>query len=64
MSDSNEIKLWCWVLGDPSDRVFSVSIRRDVTIEKLKEVIQIRKSSFKDIAADSLTVFKVGGWYR
>ena len=60
MSDSDKINLWCWVQGDTSDRVFSVSIERDVTIEKLKEAIKRRKSSFKDIAAQSLTVFKVG----
>ena len=61
---SDKINLWCWVQGDTSDRVFSVSIEHDVTIEKLKEAIKRRKSSFNDIDADSLTVFKVGGWYR
>jgi Crinkler effector protein N-terminal domain len=64
MSEPDEITLWCWVLGDPYGRVFSVSIKRNVTIEKLREAIQGKKSSFKDIAADTLTVYKVGGWYR
>ena len=53
----------CWVQGDTLDRVFSVPIESDVTIEKLKEAIQRRKSLYKDIAADSLTVFKMGRWY-
>lgn len=63
MSDSDKIKLWCWVLGDTSDRVFSVLIERSASIEDLKEAIQRRKSSFKDIIADSLDVYKVGKWY-
>ena len=55
MSDSDKINLWCWVLGDTTDRAFSVFIERDVTVEKLKEAIQRKKASFKDIAAETLT---------
>ncbi len=60
MSDSDNIKLWCWVLGDTIHRVFSVSIKRSATIEGLKGEIQTRKSSFKDTNPESLDIFKVG----
>ncbi|KAM6504274.1 hypothetical protein JOM56_001217 [Amanita muscaria] len=58
MSESDEIKLWCWVLGDERYRVFRVSIKRSATINGLKKAIQGRKPSFKDIAADSIELFK------
>jgi hypothetical protein len=61
MSDSDNIKLWCWVLGDTIHRVISVSIERSATIEELTTVIQERKSLLKDITLD---IFKVGEWYR
>jgi hypothetical protein len=57
---SDEIKLWCWVLGDTPNRVFSVSIKRSDTIHDLKKAIQGQKPSFKDISGDSLALFKVG----
>jgi hypothetical protein len=60
MSDSDNIKLWCWVLGDKSTRVFSVSIERSASIDYLREIIQRRKSSFEDIAASALDLYKVG----
>ena len=63
MSESDEISLWCWVLGDTYDRVFEVSIKRNATIYDLKEAIQGRKPSFKAISAASLKLFKVGEWY-
>ncbi|KAF8336080.1 hypothetical protein F5887DRAFT_1285507 [Amanita rubescens] len=58
MSESDEIKLWCWVLGDPRNQIFRVSIKRSAAIDDLKAAIHGRKPSFKDIAADSLRVFK------
>ncbi|KAK2459845.1 hypothetical protein APHAL10511_008166 [Amanita phalloides] len=54
----DEIRLWCWVLGDPHDRVFAVSIKRSAPIDDLKIVIQGRKPSFKDIPADSIGLYK------
>ena len=60
MSDSDNIKLWCWVLGDKPARVFSVSIERSASIEYLKETIQRRKSSIEDITASTLDLYKVG----
>ena len=56
MSKPVEIKLWCWVLGDTSDQVFSVSLQLSATIEDLKVAIQTRKPSFKHISVDSLKV--------
>ncbi|KAF8344474.1 hypothetical protein F5887DRAFT_1159528, partial [Amanita rubescens] len=58
MSESDEIKLWCWVLGDPRNRIFRVSIKRSAAIDDLKAAIHVRKPSFKDFAVDSLCVFK------
>ena len=63
MSESDEIELWCWVLGDTPNRVFSVSIKRSDTIYDLKIAIKGEKPPFKDIAADSLDLYKVGDWY-
>ncbi|KAM6492684.1 hypothetical protein JOM56_012408 [Amanita muscaria] len=59
MSEStDEIKLWCWVLGDTPNQVFGISIKRSATIGGLKTAIQGRKPSFKDIPPDSLELFK------
>ena len=52
MSKSTE--LWCWVLGDSPERVFSVSIERSAIIHDLKKAILREKPSFKDINADFL----------
>ena len=60
MSESNEISLWCWVLGDPVRHIFNVSIKRSATIHRLKKAIQGEKPSLKDISADSLKLYKVG----
>jgi hypothetical protein len=60
MSESDEIRLWCWVLGDTHNRVFEVSITRSATIRGLKKAIQGQKPSFKDIPANSLDLYKVG----
>ena len=61
MSESDEIiMLWCWVLGDPPSRVFSVSVKLSAPIHHLKKAIQAQKPSFKDIAPDALEVYKVG----
>ena len=59
MSDSDNIKLWCWVLGDKPARVFSVSIKHSADIEYLKKNIQKQKS-FEDITASALDLYKVG----
>jgi hypothetical protein len=60
MSESDKIRLWCWVLGDAHHRVFAVSIKRSAPIYDLKIAIQAQKPSFKNIDADSLNVHKVG----
>ena len=54
MSASDEIKLWCWVLGDTCERVFPVIIESSAHIEDLKKAIKGKKLSFKDISADSI----------
>ncbi|KAF8336773.1 hypothetical protein F5887DRAFT_986435 [Amanita rubescens] len=58
MSESDEITLWCWVLGDSPNRVFSVSLKRSDIIYDLQIAIKGEKPPFKDIAADSLDVYK------
>ena len=58
MSESDKIRLWCWVLGDPYERVFSVIIKRSADIEDLKKAIIQRKPSFNADWAKGL--FKVG----
>lgn len=63
VSESDEIKLWCWALGDTHYRIFEVSIKRSAGIYGLKITIKERKPSFKDIAADSLNLSKVDKWY-
>ena len=60
MSESDEIRLWCWVLGDEYQRVFSVIIKRSARIEDLQTAIQRRKLSFKDVNADTIDLYKVG----
>ena len=60
MSESDEIRLWCWVLGDEYQRVFSVIIKRSARIEDLQTAIQQRKPSFKDVNADTIELYKVG----
>ena len=63
MTESDKIRLWCWVLGDTPNQIFEVSIERSATIYGLKKAIQALKPSFKDISADSLELFKVVEWY-
>jgi crinkler effector protein len=60
MFDSDNIELWCWVQGDKSAQVFPVSIKRSANIQYLKKAIQKQKSSFKDITASALDLYKVG----
>ena len=59
MSESDEITLWCWILGDTHKRVFPVSIKRSAPIHDLKRTIHGQKPSFKDIPVDSLDLYKV-----
>lgn len=57
MSEPDEIKVWCWVLGDTPNRAFTVSIKLSAPIHDLKNA---QKPSFKDIGPDALEVYKVG----
>ena len=52
--ESDEIRLWCWVLGDTPNEIFEVFIKRSANINRLrvKMAIQGLKQSFKDINAD------------
>ena len=59
MSESDEIRLWCWVLGDTHKRVFPVPIKRSAPIHDLKRAIHGQKPEFKDIPVDSLDLYKV-----
>lgn len=59
MSESEEIRLWCWVLGDAHKRVFSVIIKRSARIGDLQKAIKEQKPSFKDIPADSIDLYKL-----
>jgi hypothetical protein len=53
--------LFCWILG-VSDRPFSVSIEAARTVDDLKKAIVKEKSStFANIEADQLTLWKVSG---
>ena len=54
MSETDEIKLWCWVLGDTHKRIFEVSVNRSANVYAFKKAIQGQKPSFKNIPADSL----------
>ncbi|KAK2461336.1 hypothetical protein APHAL10511_006863 [Amanita phalloides] len=58
MSEPDEIMLWCWVLGDPPNRAFTVSIKLSAPIHHLKIAIHAQKPSFKDIAPAALEVYK------
>ncbi|EDR08850.1 uncharacterized protein LACBIDRAFT_326431 [Laccaria bicolor S238N-H82] len=58
MSESDEIELWCWVLGDPYERVFSVTIKRSASIQDLKKAIKGEKQSFTGVDADSIDLYK------
>jgi hypothetical protein len=62
MSKPDEIKLWCWVLGDPPNRAFTVSIELNAPIYNLKKAIHEQKPSFKlkGISVGSLDIYKVG----
>ena len=61
MSESDEITLWCWVMGDAPHNAFSVFIKRSATIHLLKSAIHAQTRSFKDIGdIPSLNVYKVG----
>ena len=64
MSKPEEIKLWCWVLGDPPNRAFIASIKLSDPIYNLQKAIYEQKPSFKGvISIESLEVYKVGEWY-
>ena len=57
---SDQIKLLCWVQGDPLDHGFLVRINLSNTIADLKEAIQAKKPSFQKIDPASLQLWKVG----
>ena len=57
------IKLFCLVQGDDLNRAFLVRMQPTDTISDLKEVIQSKKPSFKEIAADTLQLWKASEWY-
>ncbi|KIL65071.1 hypothetical protein M378DRAFT_10964 [Amanita muscaria Koide BX008] len=58
MSEPDEIRLWCWVLGDAHTRVFPVDIKRSAPIHFLKRAIHEQKPSFKVISVDSIDLYK------
>ena len=60
MSESDEIRLSCWILGDTYDRIFSVTIKRSACIYDLKKAIIGQKRSFKGVSAGSIDLYKVG----
>jgi hypothetical protein len=58
-SPPHTITLFCWIL-DASDRPFSVSIEEARTVDDLKKaVIKEKSSTFANIEADQLTLWKV-----
>ena len=60
--ESDEIRLWCWVLGDTPNEIFEVFIKRSATINRLKMAIQGLKQPFKDINAEALTPYNFLRW--
>jgi len=58
--ESDEIKLWCSILGPSVERLFSVDILRDRTVGHLKDAIKKEVAPrLNHIAASSLDIWKV-----
>jgi len=57
MPESDEIRLWSWVIH--TNDSFQLSSNA-VPIEDIKIAIKGRKASFKDITVDSIDLYKVG----
>jgi Crinkler effector protein N-terminal domain len=60
MSDSDILKINCWVLGDRYNRAFQVKIPRNESVDALRVAIKAKKpNAMKDIDAHSLILYKV-----
>ena len=54
------LELNCWVLGDPSDRIFPVEIAANKSVGTLKDAIKHKKKpAFDHIPADTLVLWRV-----
>ena len=54
------MELNCWVLGDPSDRIFHVTIAADKSVGDLKYAIKDKKKpAFDHVPADTLVLWNV-----
>ncbi len=53
------LELFCHVLGDPLDRVSSITIANTESVAFLKGAIKAQKRSFLEIDADALDLYQV-----
>jgi len=60
MSTPNPLKLFCWVIGENPQNVFSVKIQKQETVADLKKAIKAEKRrTLRDIDADALLLWDV-----
>ena len=54
------ISLYCWVIGTPATKIFTIKIEYDETWGNVKDAIkEEEKNDFADIDADTLDLWKV-----
>jgi hypothetical protein len=57
---TDEIELYCWVIGDDPDKIFPVQIEKSKTVGNLRDAIKTKNEpQFRDIAANTLTLRKI-----
>jgi hypothetical protein len=58
------LQVSCWVLGDDPRSAFIVNIDKSMLVGTLKDEIKAKQPTFKDMAASSLRIWKVGVCHR
>ena len=57
---SNMLHLYCWILGDSTQWIFSIEISDTKNVSALKDVIKEKKRpEFDHLATNSLTLWQV-----
>src|ERR1700747_2126061 len=60
MSTPDLLKLFCWVIGENPQNVFSVKISKQDTVSDLKKAIKAEKRrALRDIDADALLLWSI-----
>jgi hypothetical protein len=55
-----DIGLYCWVVGDPPQQLFSIMVSNGMNVEGLRDALKAKRTQkFKDFDAETLDLWKV-----